>query len=236
MNIYVSGINYKTTPLEIREMLSFNNEGQRLALGKIYDLPCIDECAILSTCNRTEVYVYSESCSFDNGKVEEMLCEIKGLNIYNFKKYFYFYNGAKAVKHLLKVASGLDSAVLGEDQILGQVKDANELSLEMGTSSSVLNKLFRDTITSAKKVKTNTELSKNSVSVGSLAVKLLLDIFQGNMQNKCALVIGTGKIGSIAIKNLYYRGIGKIYVTNRSHDRAEDLSKMYSNIQLIEPG
>lgn len=234
MNIIVVGVNYKSTPLEIRERLSFNIEEQKTALNKIVKVPSVGECVILSTCNRTEVYIYSDNPHFDSSLIENLLCEIKGLELYELKKYFYIYASAKAVKHLFKVACGLDSMVLGEDQILGQVKDAYELSLELGTSSSTLNKLFREAITVAKKVKTFTELSKNSISIGSLAVKLITNIFGDKLNAKCALVIGTGKIGSIALKNLLDLRLGKIYVTNRTHGRAQDISKEYGNIEIVD--
>ncbi len=236
MNIYVSGINYRSTPIEIREGLSFDTDGQRLALDSISRLPLVSECVLVSTCNRTEVYIYSESGNFDVSTVERVLCGIKGLDPYAYKKYFYTYCGAKAVKHLFNVACGLDSMVLGEDQILGQVKSAYDLSLEAGASSNVLNVLFRDAVTAAKKIKTNTELSKKSVSIGSLAVKLLVEVFEGKLEDKCALVIGAGKMGAIALKNLCSRGVGKIYVTNRSHGKAEDLSKIYKSVLPIEYG
>lgn len=233
MNIYVSGVNYKTTPLEIREKLSFGASEQRLALGEVHGLECVAECILLSTCNRTEIYIFSDDANFSNDKVERVLCGIKGLNLYEMKKYFYFYSGVKAVRHLFKVSCGLDSLVLGEDQILGQVKNAHELALEMNTSAGVLNTLFRQAVTAAKKVKTCTNISRNSVSIGSLAIKLLSGIFGGQFENKSALVIGAGKIGSIALKNLNCKGIGKILVTNRTHGKADDLSKVYCNVYPI---
>lgn len=234
MNIYVSGVNYKTTPLEIREKLSFDaDEGQKL-LDEVIKLQHVSECVFLSTCNRTEVYIYSDSSSFSIEEAENLICKIKGVNVYDIRKYFYFYNGLKAVKHLFNVACGLDSMVLGEDQILGQVKDAHGLSLERGTSSAVLNTLFREAVTTAKKVKTNTELSKNSVSVGSQAVKLLLDLFDGQLDDKTALIIGMGKMGSITLKNLCARGIGKVFITNRTHGKASDFTETFSNIAIVD--
>ncbi|MCX7923582.1 MAG: glutamyl-tRNA reductase [Clostridia bacterium] len=234
MNIYISGINYRTTPLELREKLSFNMDEQKRALADIHKLPAVSECVILSTCNRTEVYIYCDSENFDNSNVEKLLCDIKGLSTYEFKKYFYAYSGVNAVKHLFKVASGLDSMVLGEDQILGQVKEAHDISLSAGTSSVVLNTLFREAVTAAKKVKTYTDLSRNSISVGSLAVKLLSDIFENKLEDKCALIIGLGKIGSIILKNLTSKGIAKIYVTNRSHGKVKDLSKIYPSVHFVD--
>lgn len=234
MNIYVSGVNYKTTPIEIRETLSFDPDAQKQVLDSISKLSGVDECVFLSTCNRTELYIYSKGENFDVSKAEKALCQIKGKPIYDYKKYFYVYSGVKAVKHLFKVTSGLDSLVLGEDQILGQVKGAYDLSHELGTSSNILNTLFRDAITAAKKIKTNTQLSKSSVSISTLAVKLVEEIFEGNLEDKCVLVIGAGKIGTIALKNLCSKGVGKIYVTNRSHGKADDLSKVYNSVYPVD--
>lgn len=233
MNIFVSGVNYKTTPLDMRERLSFTTGEQKAALLEMHKLDCINECILLSTCNRTEVYVYSDSSGFNNEVLERLLCDIKGLDIYQFKKHFYFYSSTRAVRHLFKVASGLDSMVLGEDQILGQVKNACELAMDTGTSGSTLNTLFREVVTAAKKVKTFTDLSKNSLSIASLSVKLLNDFFGSGLENKCALVIGAGKIGSLTLKNLASKGVRKIYITNRTHGKAEELSKDTECAQVI---
>ena len=234
MRIAISGINYKKTPLEIRERLSFDKQEQKMTLVRIRSLPGVKECVMLSTCNRTEVYVYSEEDGFDSMEVEKILCVVKRESLYELKKYFYTYGGVNAVRHLFEVASGLDSMVLGEDQILGQVKSAHHASLEAGTGSTVLNTLFRDAITAAKQIKTSTELSKNSVSIGSLAVKCVLKLCNGELENKCALVIGAGKIGSIVFKELCGEGIGKAYITNRSHSKLEDLSGFYQKAHLID--
>jgi glutamyl-tRNA reductase len=234
MNIFVSGINYKTTPLNVREKLSFSNSEQKKAIEEIMKIKSINECIMLSTCNRTEVYIYSDSCVFDNEGIEKLLLEMKGLNLYEYKKYFYFYSSVKSAQHLFKVACGLDSMVIGEDQILAQVKDAHGISLFKGTSSGILNTLFREAITAAKEVKTYTNISKNSISVASLSIKLISELFNSQMENKCALVIGAGEIGSIALKNLISSGIQKIYVTNRTHGKAADISKFSNSIQVID--
>jgi glutamyl-tRNA reductase len=234
MNILVVGVNYKQTPLEIREKLSFSINEQKSALGELMKLEGVNECILVSTCNRTEVYVYSANPHFDTGIIEKRICELKGLEFYDLKKYFYIYSSIKSVKHMFKVASGLDSMILGEDQILRQVKDAYDLSLEAGSSGSVLNTLFRNGITAAKKVKTFTELSKNSVSVGTHAVKLLENVFDGKLQEKTALIIGTGKIGSIALKNLISKGIGRLFVTNRTHGKAESILKIYEKVEIVD--
>ncbi|MDP4182343.1 MAG: glutamyl-tRNA reductase [Bacillota bacterium] len=234
MNILVIGVNYRQTPVEIREKLNFSIDEQRNAVVEISKLKGVNECALLSTCNRTEVYIYTSFAHFDSSIIENKLCELKGLDIYYLKKYFNVFSSLKAVKHLFMVAGGLDSMVLGEDQILGQVKDAHEIALENGTSESVLNTLFRDAVTAAKKVKTFTEISKNSVSIGSNAVKLVERIFSGEMNKKRALVIGAGKIGSIAFKNLMSDELKKVYITYRNHKKIEDNYEMYDNVEMLD--
>jgi len=233
MNIFVTGVNYKKTPLEIREKLSFTKEEHATVLGELKKHDSVNECVLLSTCNRTEVYVYSHSNFFNSEIVEKCLCDMKGLDIFEYKKYFYFYSSTKAVKHLFKVASGLDSMVLGEDQILGQVKTACELAMEAGASGSILNGLFREAVTAAKKVKTYTGISKNSLSVASLAVKLLSDYFGGNLEDKTALIIGAGKIGRIALKNLLSKGVGMVYVCNRTHGKADVIAEGLPNVKAV---
>lgn len=234
MNIFITGLNYKITPLDIREKLNFNMLQQKEALNYICKVPKVTECVLISTCNRTEVYVYSQEEGFDSELLENALCRLKNLSIYEFKKYFYNYSGKKAVKHLFKVASGLDSMVLGEDQILGQVKAAYELAIELGASSVILNTLFREAVTAAKEVKTNTELTKNSLSIASLAVKVMEDVFRDTLIEKKIMVIGTGKIGSIVLKNLKTKGITNVLATSRNHnmigcEKKENLEVEYIN-------
>jgi glutamyl-tRNA reductase len=234
MNIHVCGINYKAAPVDVREKLSFTESEQVPALEAVNQIKDVNECILVSTCNRTELYVYSESESFNSSVLENKICQIKGLDAYDFKKYFYFYSGLNAVRHLFKVASGLDSMVLGEDQILGQVKHAHDIAREAGTSHVILNTLFRDAVTAAKKVKTLTGISKKSVSVSTLGVKLVQDVFGSRLEDKNALIIGTGKIGTITLKNLISAGIGQIVVTNRSHGRAAGLLKDYPELDFVD--
>jgi glutamyl-tRNA reductase len=234
MNIHVCGINYRVAPLDVREKLSFSQDEQIPALESIAQLKDVSECILVSTCNRTELYVYSESEGFNSSVLENKICEIKGLNPYEFKKYFYFYSGLNAVRHLFKVASGLDSMVLGEDQILGQVKNAHDLAHEAGTSHVILNTLFRNAVTAAKKVKTLTSLSKKPVSVSTLGVKLVQEVFGTKLDDKTALIIGTGQIGTITLKNLISAGIGKIILANRSHGRAAGLLKEFPELSLVD--
>lgn len=234
MNIHVCGINYKAAPLEVREKLSYNCDEQKEVIKKVHELKYVNECVLLSTCNRTEVYIYCSQDQFDSSCVEELICSTKGINVYDFKKYFYFYSGAKAVRHIYKVSCGLESLVLGEDQILGQVKSAHETAMKAGTTSVILNTLFREVITAAKKIKTCTDLSKKPISVASVAVKFISDQFKGVLDDKAALVIGSGEIGTIAMKNLVSKGIGQVYITSRSHSKASEVVKHYSKVQIVD--
>ena len=234
MKIYVSGVSYRNSPIEIREKLSFSNEQLKILVRRLKSIEGLTECIALSTCNRTEVYVFSNEESFDPSIIEKEMCEQKGLNIYNFKKNFYFYNSKKAVKHLYKVACGLDSMVLGEDQILGQVKAAYEIAVKLKSSGSVLNKLFLGAITTAKKIKTETLISQNSISVSTLAVKLVKETFGDEINNKSVLIIGTGKMGGIALKNFLDLNLNKIYITNRTQGKCVELQKKYCDIESID--
>ncbi|MCX7711182.1 MAG: glutamyl-tRNA reductase [Clostridia bacterium] len=233
MNIYVTGVNHRIAPLEVREKLSFNGEEHVQALQAISALPGVEECVLISTCNRTEVYIHSLEENFENEILENTLCRLKALDLYGFKKYFYTYQGQKAVKHLFKVAGGLDSMVLGEDQILGQVKSAHEAAMDTKTSAVVMNTLFREAVTTAKKIKTSTEISKNSVSVASLAVKVVGDLFGNDFENKNTLIIGTGKIGSVVLKNLGDKGLRKIYATSRNHGRGSGAKEDNTCVEYV---
>jgi len=234
MNIHVCGINYRAAPIDVREKLSFTKDEHIPVLQSIAQLKDVSECILVSTCNRTELYVYSESESFNSSVLEDKMCELKALNPYDFKKYFYFYSGLNAVRHLFKVASGLDSMVFGEDQILGQVKNAHDLAHEAGTSHVILNTLFRNAVTAAKKVKTLTNLSKKPVSVSTLGVKLVQEVLGSKLDDKTVLIIGTGEIGTITLKNLISAGIGKIFLANRSHGRAAGLLKEYPELCFVD--
>ncbi len=233
MKIYVSGVNHKITSLEVRERFSLTGKQLDSALRSFIALENVLECVIISTCNRTEIYIFTEE-GFHMELIEELLCEIKGLNIEENRKYFFNYQGLKAVRHIFKVAAGLDSLVLGEDQILGQVKQAMEAAIEAGTSGGVLNTLFRQAVTAAKEIKTNTELSKNSLSIASLAIKHVEGCYSSGLEGKTALIIGAGKMGTIALKNLLSKGIGRIYITKRSHGLTNQLAKGNERVLVVD--
>lgn len=216
MNLYIIGINHKTAPIFIREKFSVEAQEQKDILSKIKLLPGIAECALLSTCNRTELHIYSESKITDTGYIEEYFCSLKGLEIYNVKKYFNIYEGVNAIKHVINVASGMDSLILGEDQILHQFKKAYELSQENGTSKSVLNTLSRLAITASKKIKTRSLLVGKASNVAGQVLELLEDFYESNISNIKILIIGSGEIGTMVCKELLQNRALGIIMTKRS--------------------
>lgn len=238
MKIGVAGLSYKNAPVEIRGKFVLQDEQKCQLTKKLLDSYNALECVVVSTCNRTEIYFVFEDDEFNSETVELLLCSVANIEIYCVKKLFYNYVGEKAVEHLFKVASGLDSMILGEDQILGQIRESYELSCEAGGTDVILNTLFRQAITAAKKVKTNTEISKTPVSVASIAVRLVNQKIEGGVYGKTALVIGTGKIGRIAMKYLLAQGASKIYVTMRTHKPKDSLrvefEKDWPKIQCVE--
>lgn len=215
MKIYVTGINYRTAPVQIRENLSFNLAEEQQALLHMAGFPQVDECVLLSTCNRTEIYIYTETPNFDQTLIENELCRVKSLPAAEYRRYFYFYQGMNAVKHLFRVAAGLDSMVMGEDQVLGQVKKAHRTALQVGTSRTYLNTLFREAVTSAKSVKRSGNLPKIPGSVASLAVKMVQQRLSGGWRGKTVLLIGSGEISGLVCASLAHMRVKKIMIASR---------------------
>lgn len=220
MGIQIISISHKIAPLHIREMFAFSKEQQEDMMRKMTEHLEVSECVVLSTCNRTEMYVYSESESkgYVFNLMEEVLLEAAGAtDEEEVGNYLLFFHGKKAIHHLFDVAAGLDSMVIGEDQILGQVKTAHQQARNIGTTGVYLNTFFRMAVTGAKKVKTDTDLSRTSVSTATLAIKVAEETL-GSLKNKRVMIIGaTGKIGGIVLMNLLSLGEAEIYVTTRSN-------------------
>jgi len=230
MDVFIIGLSYKTAPVHVREKLCFaGKEEWKEALAQIHSLPGIAECILLPTCNRTEVYFYLDEGRFSPGRrtfnpdvVGRKLCEVTGQNFDNLKKYFYTLSGQDALSHIFRVASGMDSMILGEDQILTQVKDAFQLALEIKTTSAILNTLMRKAITSSKKIKTFAQNNSDwhyaaSRSIACSAIRLLEDVFTGDMGQKRALVIGSGKTGFLVMDELQKAGVKSIILAGRKY-------------------
>ena len=219
--ILLLSLSFRNTPQKIREYFAFDNEDKKRLLKSLCSEELIDEAVVLITCNRTEIYVSSGNDKSTSSIINTILekCEdIIGINIDNIRDYLLFYTGKSAVSHLYKVSAGLDSMLVGEDQILGQVKDAIEFARECDTAHLYLNTLFRDAVTEAKKIKTETMISKSGVSTATLALRAAKDVLN-SFSGKNILIIGaSGKIGDIVLKNALSYDFAQIYVTRRRHN------------------
>ena len=221
-NICLLGLNHKTAPVEVREKLAFSQEELPKRLRELVSLPHISEGVILSTCNRVEVYYVSGDIARGKEEVERFL--LRGNE--EWKRYLYFKHGKEVPLHLFSVASGLDSMVLGEPQILGQVKDAYREATKARTTLTILNKLFHWAFRAAKEVRRRTKIGESAVSVSYAAFELAKGIFD-TFQDKNLLMVGAGEMIELALRYFVDRGVGKIFITNRTFSRAEELCKEF---------
>lgn len=221
MGISLIGISHHNTPLAVRELFAFPAERQQELMKEMIARDIAEECVIISTCNRTEVYIYTACPGGNFTELQDLVLEFAGAqDVENIGDYIRFYNGSKAVRHLFHVASGLESMVMGEDQILGQVKRAHDQARETGTCGVYLNTLFRYAVTAAKKVKTETDLSRTSVSTATMAIKAA-EQGLGTLHGKKVMIIGaSGKIGSTVLKNLQCIDGAEVYITSRNMGQA----------------
>ncbi|GHH97209.1 glutamyl-tRNA reductase [Neobacillus kokaensis] len=227
MHILVIGLNYKTAPVEIRERLTFNETDLVDAMKQLKTKKSILENVILSTCNRTEIYAVVDQLHTGRYYMKEFLANWFGMELAEFSPFLFIYEDDGAVEHLLNVTCGLNSMVLGETQILGQVRTSFINAQEQGATGSVFNHLFKQAITLAKKAHSETEIGANAVSVSYAAVELAKKIF-GSLANKHVLIFGAGKMGELAAQNLHGNGVKKVTVINRTYDKAQDLASRFS--------
>jgi len=222
MSLLAFGINHKTAPVEIREKVAFAPERLADALRDLVTKSEIREAAILSTCNRTELYCCLAKA--DTNQVEQWFSDFHQLPTTELKPYIYKHPDQAAVRHLLRVASGLDSMVLGEPQILGQVKTAYRAAADAGTLGTVLNKLCQHTFNVAKQVRTDTAIGESPVSVAFAAVSLAKQMFS-SFEQHTVLLIGAGETIELAARHLKEVGIGRIIIANRTIERAHTLAE-----------
>jgi len=216
------GINHLTAPVDIREKVAFAPEQMSLALHELQDIPAINESVIVSTCNRTEIYLDASSdCS---EVITHWLTAHHGINDHGLIPYIYQHSDQEVARHLFRVASGLDSMVLGEPQILGQLKDSYDQARGDNTVNSILDRLFQHSFSVAKRVRTDTEIGSNPVSVAFAAVNLSKQIF-GNLNSLHALLIGAGETIELVSRHLKSQQIGSMTIANRSVERAQLLAE-----------
>ncbi|MFZ5644014.1 MAG: glutamyl-tRNA reductase [Bacillota bacterium] len=226
MLILAVGVNHRTAPVEIREKLSFSESSLETWLGKLNSYPAIEGCVIISTCNRTEIYAATRELDEGLGAIWDFLSAKSGVDISEIKNCTYVHNLYDAIRHLFRVASGLDSMILGETQILGQVKGAYQSAFNYGSTNKVLNTLFQQAITVGKRVRSETGIDKNSVSISYTAVELAKQVF-GNLSGREVLIIGAGKMSELTAKHLVANGVSGIIVSNRSIERAKDMAEKF---------
>ncbi len=226
MGIIVVGLSHKTAAIEVREKLNFPEATIPDALRKLMTYEGIRESLILSTCNRVEIYTCAEDSVKGVEQVKKFVSEYHNLSREALERSLYVYPDAEGVRHTFRVASSLDSMVMGEAQILGQLKDAFDLALKAKTTSAILNKLIKKAISVAKRVRTETRLAEGAVSISSAAVELAKKIF-GELDGKKVMLLGAGEMAELAAQHLLGNGVKNIKVANRTYERAEELANEF---------
>ncbi|MFB0636304.1 glutamyl-tRNA reductase [Bacillus rugosus] len=227
MHILVVGVDYKSAPIEIREKVSFQPNELAEAMVQLKEEKSILENIIVSTCNRTEIYAVVDQLHTGRYYIKKFLADWFQLSKEELSPFLTFYESDAAVEHLFRVACGLDSMVIGETQILGQVRDSFKTAQQEKTIGTIFNELFKQAVTVGKRTHTETDIGSNAVSVSYAAVELAKKIF-GNLSSKHILILGAGKMGELAAENLHGQGIGKVTVINRTYLKAKELADRFS--------
>jgi len=226
MNITVVGLNHRSAPIEVREKFAFPKTSLEEALTRLKTDAQIQEGVILSTCNRVEIYALGLTDKKINSALTNFLNSFHKITNSGYEKYLYTFNGIEAIKHLFRVSSSLDSQILGENQILGQVKDAYFKARQTGAVSRVFPFVFEEAIKIGKRARSQTQIGCGAVSISTAAVEMARKIF-GNLAEKKILIIGAGKIGELSAEYLYARGAKMVLVANRTFSRAQQLAKKF---------
>lgn len=229
IHIIVAGLNYKTAPVEIREKFAVADSEFSKAVMKLKNTNSILECVIVATCNRTELYAVVDRPQICGHYLRNFIESWFGVPREQFNKHIYVYEYDKAIDHLFRVTSGLDSMVIGETQILGQIKDSFLLAQKLGATGTIFNTLFKQAVTMAKRAHSETGIGENPVSVSYAAVELGKRIF-GTYENKTIMLIGAGKMSELSAKHLHSNGAAKVIVMNRTVQRAQELADKFNGI------
>ena len=230
--IGVIGISYKTAPVEIREKFSFSKDEIVPFSELLQEETEISDLVLVSTCNRTEIYFSQDK--HDNQTAFELMYEVikkfKGVTDHCWH-YFYHRSNAGAVRHLFEVSSGLDSLIIGEDQIIGQIKEAYLTCTELALTDAILMRLFQKSFEAGKRVRTETEIKLGITSVSSAAVEMCNCLLNG-VTDKSVLLIGTGETGALALQNIHKKGVKQIAITNRTIEKAEKTATKYNGTTI----
>ncbi len=221
--ILIIGVNHRAAPVEVREQVAFNGSLEH-SLRNLLSVPSIEEGVILSTCNRVEVVAIAEDGDNAVDSLTDFLAQGEQLPRRQLMEHLSVYRGREAVRHLFRVAASLDSMVVGEPQILGQLKESYLAASSVGTAGTILHRCFHKSFSVAKRIRTETAVAGGAVSVSSAAVELACKIFD-RLEDKNAMLIGTGEMGELAARHLVAQGIGSLLVTNRTFDRAVELAR-----------
>jgi glutamyl-tRNA reductase len=227
MKVLVAGLNHNTADIEVREKVAFNGSKLQEGLVELKNLPHVDEVVILSTCNRMELYAGVKDTEKASESIKTFISGFHNIDRSLLDKAIYVYDDVDAVRHIFRVASSLDSMVIGEPQILGQLKEAFEFALEKKTTGILLNKLMKKAISVAKRVRSETRIAENAVSISFAAVELAKKIFT-DLSAKVFMLLGAGEMAELAAKHLMSNGVKKVIVANRRYERACELAKEFS--------
>jgi glutamyl-tRNA reductase len=233
MNIVVVGLSHKTAPVEIREKLSIQEAKMETALAHLRGYPHIQEVAIISTCNRLEIYAVTTETEQGVLEITQFLSEIGTIPVHHLRRHLFILLHQDAVRHLMRVAAGLESLVLGEGQILAQVKNTHKLAQQYQGIGRLLDRLFKQAMTAGKRVRSETSIGTGAVSISSAAVELAS--MKVEDLSACRIcIIGAGKMSRLLVQHLLAKGASKIAIVNRSHRRAEELASQFpeANLQL----
>jgi glutamyl-tRNA reductase len=226
MNLVLVGINHRTAPVEVRELLNFQESRLAAALADLLRREGILEALILSTCNRVEVAIEAQDQVKADPIVRSFLAEYHHYDVNAYDRYLYWYRQEEVVRHLFRVASSLDSMILGEPQVLGQMKQAYATARRVGALNGTLNEVVNQSLAVARRIRRETAIGTTAISVSYAAVELAKKIF-GSLKGKTIFVIGAGKMSELAAKHLLRSGASAIFVSNRTFDRAQELAKVF---------
>lgn len=227
MVLAVLGLNHNTAPVEVRECLACPEEAVKQAFRRLEEHEDILECVVLSTCNRTEIYAVLDDVEDPPAVLLEFLERLAGPVDYSLApEHIFYYVGDECIRHLFRVAGSIDSLVIGEGQILSQVKKAYLVAKDCGATSTVLNTLFHRAIAAGKRIRTETRIAYNAVSISYAAVELAKKLL-GDLSNTNVMVLGAGEMSELTARHLVENGVKTVFVSNRNHSRAEELAQKF---------